>query len=70
MAWKCKHCGEIDNFEIGCGNDVEYGSFTKNGMVVLDNRKKIWDYYDVQCSNCLVLEDTIQKLADWIDEDN
>lgn len=70
MSWKCKHCGNIDLYEIGLFSDdeVEIGTFNKDGEPLLDNGKYIQDYFDVICGNCLALGSTIEDIAEWVEE--
>ncbi|MCI7343715.1 hypothetical protein MVQ23_10640 [Fusobacterium necrophorum] len=56
--WKCKHCGSIQSFHSI--NDVD---FDENGILIESK------FGTVTCGSCDSTEDTIQELADWVEEE-
>lgn len=56
--WRCKHCGSVQCFHSI--NDVD---FDKNGVLIKN------EFATVTCGSCDSTEDTIQELADWVEEE-
>lgn len=55
--WRCKHCGSVQCFHSI--NDVD---FDKNGVLIKN------EFATVTCASCDSTEDTIQEIAEWVEE--
>lgn len=69
MSWECKYCGNKDLYETYVDGKAEYGNYTKDGELMLDNGSKTKHYESVQCENCLAVGWRIERLAEWVDDE-
>lgn len=68
MSWKCKHCGEVDLFEIEVSGAV-IANFDKNGKAKFDSSDfEEIEILNVVCCGCLRSAEKITDLAVMVDE--